>query len=273
MANKEINVFSVSFLDLLSGALGAVLILFIIVPKMSEEQRQTIQEVEELRQQTERLDELTAQAENSVSSEVYEQIRERLENMRETLDNLTHQVSDLQRRLGMVTQENEELRNALEETRRQLEEARREAEQHRNASDGRIFGMNAELGVVCSWPENVDVDLYVKNLSSGTVCYFHNQHTAFGNLMEDITSRTSTDDDRYELFYQRKIVPGRYLIYVNIYRQSRAPATVNGYIVLFPGKRNEKKIPYREIRLNETGTDTEIGMLEVTETTIYLQQP
>ncbi len=35
MARKEINVFGTSFLDLLSGALAAVIILFVIVPKLS----------------------------------------------------------------------------------------------------------------------------------------------------------------------------------------------------------------------------------------------
>lgn len=34
MARREINIFVTSFLDLLSGALGAVIILFIIVPKI-----------------------------------------------------------------------------------------------------------------------------------------------------------------------------------------------------------------------------------------------
>ena len=35
MAKKEINIFNISFLDLLSGALGAVIILYIIIPQYS----------------------------------------------------------------------------------------------------------------------------------------------------------------------------------------------------------------------------------------------
>ena len=45
MARKEINIFGTSFLDLLSGALGAVIILFIIVPKMSVQQQEALQEL------------------------------------------------------------------------------------------------------------------------------------------------------------------------------------------------------------------------------------
>ena len=33
MAKKDINIFGTSFLDLLSGALASVIILFVIVPK------------------------------------------------------------------------------------------------------------------------------------------------------------------------------------------------------------------------------------------------
>lgn len=42
MKRKEINIFNISFLDLLSGALGAVIILFISVPKNQAPQSSTI---------------------------------------------------------------------------------------------------------------------------------------------------------------------------------------------------------------------------------------
>ncbi|MBI3142216.1 MAG: VWA domain-containing protein [Bacteroidetes bacterium] len=54
MARKEINIFSASFLDLLSGALGAVIILYILVPKLTipitafEEQKKLSEEVGKL---------------------------------------------------------------------------------------------------------------------------------------------------------------------------------------------------------------------------------
>ena len=136
--------------------------------------------------------------------------------------------------------------------------------------------MNAELGVVCQWPENVDVDLYVKNLSTGDICYYGAKNQPFGSLMEDITSRTSPDDDRYELFYQNKIIPGSYQIYVNIYYGGNnhwdgTPAHVEGYIVMFPGKPNQIKIPYQPVVLTQGGQNTIIGTLNVTPNQINLQ--
>jgi hypothetical protein len=229
MQRREINIFSISFLDLLSGALGAVLILFIIIPKMTDELPQTAQ--------------------------------------------------NQQQRLQNTEAENDRLRERLEQTRRQLQDTQRELEQvkqNRNISDGKMFGMNAQLGAVIIWPENIDVDLYVKNLNNGDVCFFGKRETTFGSLMEDVTSRDSQDDDRYELFYQHRIVPGRYLIYVNIYMGADLShtdsATVDGYAVIFPGTGGEQKINFRQIRLTRRGENIAIGTLTVTADNITLEQ-
>ena len=48
MKRKEINVFGTSFLDLLSGALAAVIILFVIVPKGVSINPDLIKEVKEI---------------------------------------------------------------------------------------------------------------------------------------------------------------------------------------------------------------------------------
>lgn len=156
MARKEINVFSVSFLDLLSGALAAVIILYIIVPKMSQEQQEAVEQLEELQQQLQQMDSLMARLENTVPAELYEQIQARLNAMQNTIDQLTEEVQRLQQQLAESESENEDLRQQLEQVRRELEAAREEAQRNRNVSDGKIFGMDAELGIVCVWPENVD---------------------------------------------------------------------------------------------------------------------
>ena len=92
MARKEINIFGTSFLDLLSGALGAVIILFIIVPKMSVQQQEALQELETLNVQVEQLSDLMEQLENSVPQELYQQIEQQLEDMQSTITTLTAQV-------------------------------------------------------------------------------------------------------------------------------------------------------------------------------------
>lgn len=297
MARQEINIFGTSFLDLLSGALAAVIILFIIVPKMSVEQQQALEEIEQLNVQVEELSNLMEQIHNSVPQEVYEQIQSQIEALQQTIENLSEQVENLQGQLVAVQSENERLRSEVENLRQsqeriqelqqenerqrqRIEELERQAQQAnqngQGISDGKVFGMNAQLGVVCIWTEDVDVDLYVKNLETGETCCFSRKVTPFGNLNEDITSRSSADDDRYELFYQSRIIPGRYQIYVNIYggqnsRWNGQPANVDGYAVIFPGKSNQVKIPFNRIRLTQKGQNVTVGTLVVTNNNIQLQ--
>lgn len=289
MTKKEVNIFGTSFLDLLSGALAAVIILFIIVPKMSSEQQDALDEIERLNVQVAELSDIMEQVRSSVPQEMYDEIQHRLSNLQNTVSELTERVEHLQDRLASAEAENESLRQEVERLREEQErnqrleeECRRLAEENRRLqdqvtnesnstgiSDGKVFGMNAKLGIVCLWKENADVDLYVKNLSSGEVCYYRNKHTPFGNLSEDIQTRTSQNDDSYELFYQKVIVPGRYLVYANLYKG--ASATVEGYIVMNPGKPNQIKIPYDSFRLTQVGRDRRIGTLIVTENNIQLQ--
>ena len=81
MANKEINIFSTSFLDLLSGALAAVLILFIIVPKLTKEQDNSLKELEELKEEVGDLKDLMEQIRNSVPAEIFEEIQAKLDEL------------------------------------------------------------------------------------------------------------------------------------------------------------------------------------------------
>lgn len=296
MTRKEINIFGTSFLDLLSGALAAVIILFIIVPKMSSEEQNALEEIERLNIQVENLSNLMEQIENSVPQEIYQQLQQQIDELQNTISDLTNQVGNLQSQLAAAQIENERLRaevkqlrdaqqqnEQLQQENQRLQECIRELERQaqqsnqngQGISDGKVFGMNAQLGVVCIWTENVDVDLYVKDLNSEMVCYFGAKNTPFGNLNEDITSRESADDDRYELFYQSRIIPGHYQIFVNIYSLSTnwngQPVHVDGYAVIFPGKTNQVKIPFRQIVLTQKGRNVNIGTLIVTENNIQLQ--
>lgn len=291
MKRKEINIFGTSFLDLLSGALAAVIILFIIVPKMSSEQQEALEEIERMNVQVEELSSLMEQLENSVPQDVYREIEQRLEQLQETISDLTSEVSNLQETLARVQSENEELTNELNRLsnveselaqmrieNRQLQERIQELQDQQpqqdgqGISDGKVFGIDAKVGVVCFWRENVDVDLHVRNLATGQICNYSNKTTSFGNLNEDIQSRSDPDDDRFELFYQRDIVPGRYEISL-VYYKGSSYANVEGYIVMNPGKRNQIKIPYRDLRMSQNGRiPIKIGILTISENAIDFQE-
>ncbi len=277
MVRKEINVFGTSFLDLLSGALAAVIILFVIVPKMSSSDQEALREIQEADVQVTELADMIRQLENSVPQEQFDAIMQQIEELQRTIDNLSEQVNNMSQQLQQTRQENEQLQQQIEQQQQRIAELEEELNRNRQASQpGKIFGIDAELGIVCLWRENIDVDLYVTELSSNTTCYYNRARTDFGQLNEDITSRTDSDDDRFELFYQRRLKPGQYRISVNIYQGASmtyaSSAHVEGYVSLFPGKSNEIKIPYRQIHLNTPGQMVNIGILTVSENNISLQQ-
>lgn len=277
MARKEINVFGTSFLDLLSGALAAVIILFVIVPKMSASDQEALREIQAADVQVSELAEMIHQLENSVPQEQFDAIMQQIEELQRTIENLNEQVTNMAQQLDQTRQENDQLRQQIEQQRQRIAELEEELERNRQASQmGKIFGIDAELGVVCLWRENIDVDLYVTDLSTNVTCYFRQNVTDFGQLNEDITSRPDSDDDRFELFYQRHLKPGRYRIDVNIFHRASmthaSAAHVEGYVSLFPGRANEIKIPYRQITLTTPGQMVTVGILTVTNNNITLQQ-
>ena len=275
MARKEINVFGTSFLDLLSGALAAVIILFVIVPKMSAADQEALREIEEAHAEVTELAEMIQQIENFIPHEQYEAIMQQIEELQHTIDELSEQVAAMQQQMEQTRQENEQLRQQIEQQRQQIAELEEQLSRQSSGQSGKIFGIDAEVGIVCQWHENIDVDLYVINLINNDTCYYHHSGTSFGDLNEDITSH-SDGDDRYELFYQQHPIPGRYRIAVNIYQGASldhaSSAHVEGYIILFPGMRNEKKIPYGPITLTTPGQFVNIGTLIITDNNITLQR-
>ena len=233
MKRGDINIFGTSFLDLLSGALAAVIILFVIIPKVSQQQVEVLEEIERLNVQVEELDEMAHRLRDYVPPEVMQELEEQMSVLRNTISDLTYQVEDLQEQLSMAQEENErlheeverlsqccqdsqnlqvELERLREENERirqenerlqqdneQMQERLSELEQtqsNEGISDGKVFGIDAVVGITCMWTENIDIDLYVVNVETEEVCFFSHKATPFGNLMEDITSRAAGDGVR-----------------------------------------------------------------------------
>ena len=293
MKRKDINIFGTSFLDLLSGALAAVIILFIIVPKMTASQQDALEEIERMNIQVEELSSLLEQLENSVSQNVFQELQQRLEELQHTVSSLSNQVENLQQRLSSAETENERLREEVEQLRQkeslvsQLQQENQRLQERiqelqdqqpqqdgQGISDGKVFGINAKVGIVCFWREDVDVDLHVTNLSTRQECMFNDSSFDWGNLTQDIQRRRAGDvDDSFELFYQEEVFPGEYEISLVFFKGSASMAHVKGYVVMNPGRHNQIKIPYRDVILTPNGrTPIRIGKLTVSNSSISFQQ-
>jgi len=127
---KEIQVFTISFLDVLSCSLGAVIILFIIVPK--SQIQQTLQaELQEVRAQLRSLNES-------------EPITTNVDSIQQLLIRELETRRDAEEQVRQLTEEVEELRN----------------KESRNSGSGlALFGVDAQFGIIINWHENLDVDL------------------------------------------------------------------------------------------------------------------
>ncbi len=292
--NKEINVFSVSFLDLLSGALAAVIILFIIIPKATPEAQDALDTLQQIEVSVEELEDLIELARNSIPTEIYDQIMAEVNRLNQLLEELRYQLNELQEELARCRnelarciEEQNQLQQSIDRLTREIHQANEriselELELHQTqVMDGIsdiFFGVNAKLGVVCSWDEDTDVDLWMRNNATNEWINYRNQTTSFGVLMEDITSRGSREDF-YELIFQSDIVSGSYEIFVHLF-STLSSANVTGAILMFPGHRNEIRIDYGPIMLRsgllresdppEGGV--RVGTLTITENNISLQR-
>jgi hypothetical protein len=74
VARKEINVFSVAFLDLLSGALAAVIILFVIVPKLSSEDIPIVEEMKGLDMTVDEINDLLEKIQSTMPVAIFDSI-------------------------------------------------------------------------------------------------------------------------------------------------------------------------------------------------------
>jgi len=123
MARKEINVFNVSFLDLLSGALGAVLILFVVVPKLDSTIRVQLQELEtfkELKLEADEIQSMISQLETSVSKEVVTDLKTKFNSLDGNIDKLQSEVKQLQTQLSKSESEKESLEEKVKKMQEQM---------------------------------------------------------------------------------------------------------------------------------------------------------
>ena len=270
MAKKELNPFSVSFLDLLSGALAAVIILFIIVPKLNNQQQEILQTVDSLNVTSEQLQELIERARNSISRDLYEQMQQQLNQLNQQIEQLQQQAANLTQQLSQCQQENEQLR-------RQLQEQKRRTEAVASGGPGaKMFGVNAKFAVVCMWNKDLDVDLYLKDINTNKWIYYGKPQQRFGKYLTDIR-HVEPGEDIFEMIYQPDtIVPGTYEVWYHLYTGTEDTVTVRGYVVLFPFSPNEQKVKFNDkvIHHNQSPIDgggVKVAIIHLTQNSMNVQ--
>lgn len=256
MARKEINIFSTSFLDLLSGALGAVIILFIIVPKMTKEDVDLIEKVKEIEVVASDLEDALDKIKNSIPKDVFEKVEKEMESLKEKINDLQNRLAQLEKEIKDVTKENEQLKDLvrvqkeeIEQLKKQLAEAvakAEKAEEKKRMANTveETLGVFAKFGILCKWTEaDADVDIGVQRFGmSPEQCWRMYPSKKWGILGEDVRERAIDEEERFELFYVPQIYEDDYTAWINIYEKSMASsASVTCILIFHPGKPDEQR--------------------------------
>ena len=239
MARKEINIFGTSFLDLLSGALAAVIILFIVVPKGVQEDPELVKQVQELKTVTNDVKEAIEKIKNSVPKEVFEKIRKEIEVANKKLTELNTKIEKLEEDIKKISSENTALKEKVKKQQEEIEKLKQQiaeltealkAEKEKNEKANstantveKTLGVFAKFGVLCKWNEtDTDVDMDVQKFGQPQEqCWRNYPSKKWGILGEDVRERVDEDTkERFELFYVPQIYPDEYIVWVNVYENS-----------------------------------------------------
>ncbi len=115
-----------SFLDLLSGALGAVLILFIIIPKLTSDIKLKLEKLDQLieleKDVTKMENSLAELKKTTVDKKLVEQLETQINKVQSTIEKLSDQIKDLQNELGKCDEQRTKLKEEVKSLKAKVKE-------------------------------------------------------------------------------------------------------------------------------------------------------
>lgn len=123
MAKRDINVFNVSFLDLLSGALGAVLILFIVIPKLTGDiilELEQLEQMKELKVDVQKIENMMVQLKESVPEATFNELQSRMEKLTTTISQLEKEIKTVQSKLAECDAQRKRLNEQVKDLKKQV---------------------------------------------------------------------------------------------------------------------------------------------------------
>lgn len=249
-SRRQVPAFGISFLDLLSGALGAVILLYVIVPKLTV----TVEEFEaqrELAAEVERLNLSIEALEGVIPAEELAALQERLERLDEARARVEAALEAREREVAALTAEVEELRSALEAAEARAQAAEERAEQAESRADeleGELARSQEELQSCqaeldqCEGDEIIrgdqrfimanldwstefhDVDLHVVDPAGNE---FYYAARTFPGVTGELTL-DNTCGPGFEVWQVIDPSPGTYRIYANLFARMGNSCTAGG---------------------------------------------
>jgi len=151
MSKRDINIFSVALLDLLSGALGAVIILYIIIPKIPI----TVEEFEEQKKLSEEVNKLGVtldEIKDLIPGEVYDSLSAHIASIEEAKKELEQKIQQVQEQLAECQENNRQAQEKIATLEKQVQELEAQnsqlAEDLKEAQDqiAQAQGLDVDVG-------------------------------------------------------------------------------------------------------------------------------
>ncbi len=246
--NREINIFSISALDLFASGMGAfVLIAVIAMPYYLKTDRSMAAEIAELRQQIEQLSQ-QLQASNDRVAQLEQQnqdLQAENQQMQAENQNLQAENQQLQAQLAQSQDQSQSVQ-AMQVQNQQLQERLKSCEEQLEVTF---------LAIVIKWIKDVDVDLHVVD-PRGNEFYFEKKtHTGSAAIL----SIDAVKGPGIEIWEYSNAIPGVYKVMYNLYKGEVAP-TVKGSLYYRGGS---KQFPEHTLRY--VGRKVQVATIRVTD--------
>lgn len=245
--NREINIFNLSMLDVISGAMAAFLIIMVVLfPFYNKTSIDFEQIIANLRSQ------------NAALTEQLQNAQTRAESAQQEAEQQRQQAESAQQEAERQRQQAESAQQEAEQQRQRAESAQQEADRQRQRAEGLAEKLaKTFLVIYIRWNTRDDIDLHVID-PSGKHFYFSEKtypnHP--GELSEDTTNGPGN-----EVWEVRDAPPGDYKVYAELFavKGSSSPnVTVQGRVFHRDGSEG-----FREIRLTREKERKLIATLRV----------
>ena len=250
--SREINVFSISALDLFASALGAfILISVVLMPFFLRVDRAVVEQIE--------LALVQASTERDAARRELAQTRSELQQCQQREAACLREAEELREETERLREELSRAQEATEEAHRESERAKRDAEQAEREADeaeNELRQCRAELQVceaetllivIMQWTtDKHDVDLYVKDAAGKEFWYDERSHTGRpGKLSVD-----EKDGPGVEIWGTPKAPPGEYEVRYSFFEYKGNPeaAKVKGVVYFRDGHRELRERSLTELK-------------------------
>jgi len=305
MSNKkEVNPFSIAFLDLMSSALAAVIILFVIVPKSDIQIDIAETSFSDMKTGFEEVDSIIKSWAAYMSEEEIAFILSKTDQLQKNLAEIQESARITQLRLDEAKRENDQLAVRLSLAEKKVSQLQKEIpkpvqaksdpkekdapiakatpestvkepvtkENKQFDTDGKgdfFFGLDAPVVTMIAWEDNkFDITLHLKD-ERGILLDYYSRKTSFGQWVK-IPRKFQANPN--QAIIQNEITPGTYEVHAHMRKPRKGESIkITGFAAITPPEGSPKKIDFGEISVSpgppphKSGASTLIGTLVISD--------